>query len=127
MIPEAKVEAGEPQAKTWRMTLEDVEPQIPLCLDFIRDNAGELGRLRGLCIALQEKKKTVRAQEFLKATGTVAERTAEAEASEAYQAVTKEIEDAEAEYRTLSVLISVREAKVEVWRSLNSRANRGHV
>jgi len=112
---------------TWNMTLEELEPQIPLCMDFIRDNAGELGRLRGLCKGLQETKKAVRGQQFLSAEGTVAEREAVAESSTEYCEVIQKIVDAETEYKTLEVLMGVREAKIEVWRSLNSRANRGHV
>ena len=113
----------------WDMTLEDLEPQIPKCLDFLRDNAPMLGKLKGRCKALQERKKVILGIEFMEAGHqyTVAERNALAQASVAYQGICEDIEGAEAEYETLRVLMNLRELKVEVWRSLNSRAGRGHV
>jgi hypothetical protein len=113
---------------TWNLTLEDLEPQIPLCLDFLVDNAKEIGRLRGLSKGLESKRKIIRAEEFLKAEGkTIAEREAMAECSVPYQRIVEEQQNAEADFLTLKTLMSVRELKVEVFRSLNARAKKGHL
>lgn len=103
------------------------DKMVEKALDFLRDNAEDYGRLCGLTKFLDHKRKVVRGQQFLKVSGTVAEREARAESSPEYQEVLNQYRDAETERVTLFTQIRAAELKIEVWRSLNARANRGHV
>jgi hypothetical protein len=93
-------------------------------MDFIRDNADELGRLKGLVYGLTEMRKSVKAELMLSAIDCKTESAKEsyAYASQAYKDHVKKTEDAIAEYTTLQTLMSAAEAKLEAWRSIEASA-----
>ena len=103
------------------------EKQVEKALDFYRDHADRYGELVGLCKMLEQKRKIVRGEEFLGAIGTVAEREAKAESSDAYREITNEIGNAWAEKTTLETQLKAAELKIEVWRSQYSKQGKGHV
>lgn len=102
------------------------DEQCGKALDFQRDNAGELGRLQGRIKTLDARLKIIKAMN-LGEGGTVSERESRAYASQQYREAVAEGEQDIAEHTALRALMDTAAAKVEVWRSLNSRAGRGHV
>jgi hypothetical protein len=101
--------------------MEDISPFK--ALDFMRDNAAELGRRKGYAIFMQEKRKTIKAHLMAQCT----EKTESAKATFAYShpdylAHLKDMRDAVADFETLRILVVAAEAKIEVWRSLESTA-----
>lgn len=100
---------------------EDISPYK--ALDFIRDNAEILGRFKGNMVYMQEKRKTIKAMLMAEST----EKTESAKETYAYSHPTyithlEQLRDAIAEYETLRILMVGAEAKIEVWRSLESTA-----
>lgn len=103
------------------MTEQEISPFK--ALDFMRDNAENLGRLKGQMVYMQEKRKTVKA--IIMASSS--ERTESAKETYAYShdeyiKHLVEMRDAIAEYETLRILVAAAEAKIAVWRSLESSA-----
>lgn len=103
------------------MTEQDISPFK--ALDFLRDNAPELGRLKGHMVYMQEKRKTVKAILM----GSSSERTESAKETFSYSHPDYiqhlvEMRDAIAEYETLRIMVAAAEAKISVWRSLESSA-----
>jgi hypothetical protein len=103
------------------MTEHDISPFR--ALDFMRDHAKELGAKKGRMIYLQEKRKTVKA--MLMATSS--EKTESAKETYAYshddyKAHLEELAEAVADYETIRIQMAAAEAKIEVWRSLESSA-----
>ncbi len=103
------------------------ERAVESAIDFIRDEAPQLGKLVGHCKFLEQQRKVVHGHAFLDASGTVAEREAKAYSSPEYKAVTEDIEDAWASKTELETLLKARELRIDVWRSQNSSRNKGHV
>lgn len=93
-------------------------------LDFIRDNAKKLGQLKGSVYANTELRKVKKARLMLMATDskTQSEKEAYAYANKEYEEHIFNTEELIAEYETLRVLFVAAEAKIEVWRSLESSA-----
>lgn len=103
------------------MTEHDISPFQ--ALDFIRDNAKKLGALKGRMVYMTEKRKTIKAMLM----GQSSEKTESAKMTFAYshpdyKAHLQELADAVAEYETMRILMVAAEAKIEVWRSLESSA-----
>lgn len=103
------------------------DSEVEKALNFLRDFADDIGRLSGLAKFLDHKRKVIRGQKFLEGRGTVAERAAQAEASDEYQNLLDQHRDAEMDRVTLLTKMKAAELKIEVWRSLNARRGRGHV
>jgi hypothetical protein len=95
--------------------MEDTDISPFKALDFIRDNAQKLGNLKGAVYAHTELRKTKKARLMLLATDlkTQSEKEAYAYAQESYEDHIKD---------TLRILVMAAEAKIEVWRSLESSA-----
>lgn len=103
------------------MTEHDISPFK--ALDFIRDNAEELGRRKGRMVFMTEKRKTIKAMLM----ASCSEKTESAKETYAYshpeyKAHLEALRDAVAEYETMRILMAAAEAKIEVWRSLESSA-----
>ena len=104
------------------------DEQCSLALDYYRDNAEELGALKGRVAVADHYRKVTRGQMVLiSEQSTDSKRIADAESSANYRDAIEEIENATTELHTLQTKMKAAELKIEVWRSLNSRANRGHV
>ncbi len=103
------------------MTEHDISPFQ--ALDFIRDNAKKLGALKGRMVYMTEKRKTIKAMLMSHSS----EKTESAKETYAYSHVEykthlQELADAVSEYETMRILMVAAEAKIEVWRSLESSA-----
>jgi hypothetical protein len=102
------------------------DEQCAKALDFQRDNANELGRLYGRVKTLESRLKIVKAMNMGE-SGSVADKEATAYSSRDYREAVAEGEQDQAEYMALKSMMDTAAAKVDVWRSLNSRAGRGNV
>jgi hypothetical protein len=93
-------------------------------LDFIRDNSKKLGQLKGSVYAHTELRKVKKARLMLLANDckTQSEKEAYAYANQEYEEHIRDTEELISEYETLRVLYVAAEAKIEVWRSLESSA-----
>jgi len=103
------------------------EQRTEAAVEFIRDHAHDLGKHIGRCKALEQERKTIKGRRFLEASGTVAEREAQAYASHAFKAVTQRIENAWADKTTLEIKLRAAELTIDVWRSQFSKYGKGHV
>ena len=103
------------------------EDRAEKAVEFIRDHADELGALIGRCKSLEQIRKVVHGEEFLKANGTVAEREAFAYSSSNFQKLTNDIENAWAEKSALETSLRAAELTIDVWRSQFSKYGKGHV
>jgi hypothetical protein len=92
-------------------------------LDFIRDNAGAYAQAKANVTYMIEYRKTVKAQEMAaSASKTAADREMEAYASPRYIQHLDALKQAVEEAERLRWLLIAAEAKIEVWRSLESSA-----
>lgn len=96
-------------------------------LTFLVDTDEECGRAKTLSDALYEQKKTIRAIQFLKATGSAAERTEKALASIEYREHLTIIKDAQMEYEILRNKRLTNQSIIEMWRSVNSNQRKGNI
>ena len=103
------------------------EATVDAALQYLASTDAEYGRLVGHVRGLEHRLKVVKATVFLDAAGTVAEREAQAYASEEYGAGLTEFEDASIELETIRARRKRAELTIEVWRSLNSAAKRGNI
>ena len=92
-------------------------------LDFIRDNAGAYAQAKANVTYMTEYRKTVKAQEMVASTSkTAADREMEAYSSARYIQHLEALKQAVEEAERLRWLLIAAEAKIEVWRSLESSA-----
>lgn len=103
------------------MTEQDISPFK--ALDFIRDNAAEYAQAKANVVYMTEYRKTIKAS--LMASSS--ERTESAKETYAYshddyKAHLRALEQAVAKCERLRWLMIAAEAKIEVWRSLESSA-----
>jgi|TARA_Y100000310_G_C20545908_1_gene745558 hypothetical protein len=111
------------------------DEQCESALNYIRDQAPEYGRLRGLIGALEHEIKIAKGQAQLAFLDvdeackrpTVGESIAHADSCQDVRNLVKELGGVKTDFHTLATHIKAAELKIEVWRSLNSRANKGHV
>ena len=103
------------------------EDRAEKAVEFIRDHADELGNLIGICKGLEQRRKIVHGHQFLDATGTVAEREANAYASGQFKELTDQIQNAWADKSTLETKLKAAELTIDVWRSQYSKSGKGHV
>lgn len=103
-------------------TPENINPYE--AMDFLRDNAGEAGRLKGQVYVLTEMRKTVKARLMNLAIDAKTEAGKErfADSHEELEKHILKTGEAIAEFETLRLLISAAEAKLEAWRSLEASA-----
>jgi hypothetical protein len=93
-------------------------------MDFLRDNAGEAGRLKGQVYILTEMRKTVKARLMNLAIEAKTEAAKErfADSHEELEKHINKTGEVISEFETLRLLISAAEAKLEAWRSLEASA-----
>ena len=98
-----------------------------VALNFLVDTDIEAARAKCLYDGLLLQKKTVRAIQILNSTGSAAERTEKALASESYQLHLKKIEDAQIEFETFRNQRGSNALIIEMWRSVNSNQKKGNI
>jgi hypothetical protein len=87
----------------------------------------ELARVKTLYEALYEQKKTIQAIEFLAASGSAAERTQKALASDEYIKHLGMIKDAQIEFEILRNKRQSQVSVIDMWRSVNSNQRKGNI
>jgi len=87
----------------------------------------ELGRAKTLYDGLYDQKKTIQAVQFLKATGSAAERTQRALASVEYQEHLMLIKDAQIDFEILRNKRQSQVSVIDMWRSVNSNQRKGNI
>lgn len=98
-----------------------------IALQFLVGSDIDAARAKCLYDGLLLQKKTVRAIEFLSSTGSAAERTEKALASENYQLHLKKIEDAQLDYETLRNQRGSNAEIINMWRSVNKNQGTGNI
>ncbi len=98
-----------------------------LALDYLVETDEEAARTKVLYEGLYEQRKTIRAIQFLKATGSAAERTERAVASIEYQEHLKLISDAQIEFEIIRNKRFTKQSIIEMWRSVNSNQKKGNI
>ena len=96
-------------------------------LDYLVSTDEECGRAKALYDGLYEQRKTVRAMQFLKATGSAAERTEKALASPEYKEHLKLTSDAQMDFEILRNTRLTKQSIIEMWRSVNSNQKKGNI
>lgn len=96
-------------------------------LKYLINTDEELARAKTLYDALCEQRKSIRAIQFLKSTGSAAERTEKANASEEYQLHLQAISDAQIDFETLRNKRLTSSSIIEMWRSVNSNQKKGNI
>lgn len=112
------------------MTLETFSfERVEKAVEFLTDSAREYAEARGRRIWLEEKRKVVKAMNFEaeRGNGGVAEREAKAYCAPEYMALLDELRDAVMDEERLRALRVAAEAKIEVWRSLESTRRAANV
>jgi hypothetical protein len=87
----------------------------------------DAARAKVLYEGLYQQRKTIRAMQFLNATGSAAERTEKANASIEYQEHLQLIKDAQIDFE---ILKNKRDSNVRItdmWRSVNSNQKKGNI
>ena len=100
---------------------------VEKALEYLRDTAEEHAKAKALSKFMDHKRKVVRGEQFLEATGTVAEREAKAESSQAYQTCLKELRNAAYDYELLDARREQAKLNIEVWRTEEASRRSGHV
>ncbi len=87
----------------------------------------EAGRAKALMDSLDEQRKTIEAIEFLKQSGSAAERKQMALASDSYLGHLAKLEDARYTFETLKQQRLTSCAAIDMWRSINSSQKKGNI
>ena len=98
-----------------------------IALNFLVNTDDEYGRAKTLSDALYEQRKTIQAVQFLKATGSAAERTQKALASPEYKDHLLIIKDAQMDFEILRNKRQSQVSVIDMWRSVNSNQKKGNV
>lgn len=104
--------------------LPDAE-RVGKAINFLANSDEQYGKLCAAVSAVEHKGKTIKAIEYLKASGPVAERNAIVECSQAFKDWTEELENITADREILRARRKTAELLIEVWRSVNSSRRQG--
>ena len=96
-------------------------------LTYLVETDEEAARAKVLYEGLYEQRKTIRAIAFLNSSGSAAERTERALASESYQEHLLLIKDAQIEFEILRNKRFTNQSIIEMWRSVNSNQKKGNI
>ncbi len=94
---------------------------------LLAETSEEYGALCGQVVWHEERLSIVRAQGFLEAEGTVAEREARAKSTHDYYEALEEYRDSVRERETLRARRAAASAGVEIWRSLQATKRAANV
>ena len=96
-------------------------------LNYLVNTDKEAAKAKVLYEALYEQRKTIRAIQFLNATGSAAERTEKANASAEYQEHLQLIKGAQLDYEILKNKRDTNIRITDLWRSVNSNQKKGNI
>ncbi len=95
-------------------------------LDFLSETDEAYAQAKARVKFLEHKRKTIKATEYLEATGTINERESTAYTSEAMKAFLDEYHSAVYDEQILASKRKRAELTIEVWRSKNANQRRGN-
>jgi hypothetical protein len=98
-----------------------------VAINYLVSTDIEAARAKALYDGLSEQRKTIKAMQFLKATGSAAERTEKAYASKEYQEHLQLIKDAQIEFEILRNKRASNAQVIDMWRSVNSNQRKGNI
>lgn len=96
-------------------------------LEYLAQTDLAIAQAKSLMIGLDEQRKTIEADEFLKNEGSAAERKQRALASESYCHHIEAYKDSVLTYETLRNRRLTATLQIEMWRSVNSARNKGQI
>lgn len=103
------------------------EERLMQALDYLASTDEMIAQAKSYMDALNDQKKTIKAEEYLKCTGTQGDKTEKAFNSVAYRCLLDRIKDATYNYEILRNKRQTQSLIVDVWRSLNSARKQGVV
>ena len=101
--------------------------RLQKALEYLATTDESAAKAKAYLMGLEETTKTIKATEFLRATGTNGERDARAYASASYQEHIDKIEEATYSYEILRNKRLTEALIIEVWRSLNANRRNGNI
>jgi hypothetical protein len=105
------------------MKFQDVEK----ALDYLKDTDEAHAKAKALVKALEHGFKTIKAEEYLNATGTNGEREQRAYASTAYKELTNRYAQAVIDFELMENKRERAALTIDVWRSLNANQRKGNI
>lgn len=96
-------------------------------LQSLIDTEDHMGSYKALMDGLDESRKTVEAVEFMKVSGSAAERKQKALSSPEYKNHLDKLQSARYDYEILKQRRLVSVLAIDMWRSVNSNRNKGNV
>ena len=103
------------------------DDRLQKSLIYLSETDEPAAKARALVKALEQRRKTVKAFAFLSASGTMAEKEAQAYASPEYEEVTEAIENAVADSELYFNKRSTESLVVEVWRTTQANRRSGNI
>ena len=100
---------------------------VEAALDYLATSAKEYAEAKGRRVWLEERRKIVKAAAFSQAEGTAGERESTAYTSGDYKTCIDELRDAVVAEETMRAYRIAAEARIEVWRSLESSRRAANV
>ena len=106
--------------------LPDAE-RVGKAINFLANTDEEYGRLCAGVSALDHACKTIKALEYLKTSGTVGERQAIVDSSQAYTDWTNKMENFVADREIMRARRATASLLIELWRSVNAARSKGQI
>jgi len=99
-----------------------------MILNYLKDTDGGAAKAKSYWSGLEDQKKTILADQKLKANGTSAtERAVQAEASQEYKKHIKLVEEAHYDWLVVMNQRKSAELQIEMWRSFNANQRKGNI
>lgn len=103
------------------------EDRLQKALTYLAETDQPSAEARARVKALEQRRKTVKGLAFLGSSGTMAEKEAKAYASQEYQDIVNEYENAVADAELYANKRKTEELIIEVWRSINAGRRKGNI
>lgn len=103
------------------------DDRLQKALTYLAQTDEEAANAKASMKALEQKRKTIKGLAFIEASGTVGEREAKAYASQEYQDIVEQYENAVADAELYANKRKTEELIIEVWRSSNANRRRGNI
>lgn len=97
------------------------------CVEFLCASDGPYAEAKAKVKYLDKKLKVVKAQAFLNATGTMAEKDAKSRVDDTYKDSLEEYKDACLDMETMGVERETINIRVEIWRTKSANQRKGNI
>lgn len=103
------------------------EDRLQKALTYLAETDQPSAESKARVKALEQRRKTVKGLAFLSSSGTMAEKEAKAYASQEYQDIVNDYENAVADAELYANKRKTEELIIEVWRSINAGRRKGNI